>query len=93
MQIENSIGEVLEEELTDAIASLEIDDENEQDQLREMILGLQVQAYERGLVSAQVGDGVPPVSAVLGSSSEEVVGMITALLRDGVATINLAITS
>ena len=93
MEKTDEISEILEQELTDAIAELVIDEEDdEQDELRNMILDLQIKAYERGLLTAQLEGSGSPYEAVLRSSSEEMTGVIASLLRDGSAKVEIALT-
>lgn len=85
-----------EDELAEAANNLEIgEDDDDQEALRMMILSLQQSAYERGFVAGsatafrQELDDVPNAQAEM--NSEEVAGLIAAIVRDKKATIAIVV--
>ncbi len=88
---DNSVFEALESELSEAISNLVIEEgEDDQAKLREMIIGLQVSALNRG-ITMNPGEVKPDVSARTAISGEEATSLVASLLRDGVATISLVV--
>ena len=85
-----NIEEVFEDELAEAANNLIIEEgDDDQEKLREMILRLQVSAYERGLLSSRTVDQAIAAECVI--EPEEATAMVSSLLRDGKAIVSFVI--
>lgn len=85
-----NVIEIFEDELAEAANGLIIEEgDDDQEKLREMILRLQMQAYERGLLSSRTVDQA--IAAECSLDSEEAAAMMSSLLRDGRAIISLVV--
>lgn len=88
------IIDVLEEELSEAVSNLVIEEgEDDQDKLREMILNLQIAAFNRGLTmntgnERSVEERICAEAAI---DSEEATAIVASLLREGSALISLVV--
>lgn len=84
----------LEEELEEALSAFEVyEDEDEELALKNLIIGLQLNAYERGIANATVA---PPVTdmadAIAPITADQASSMLSGLLSSGSATIRLEIS-
>jgi len=90
---DDTVFEALDVELTDAINNLVIEPgEDDQEKLREMIVGLQVSAWRQGMTMNPAPDK-PDATVSTAISGEEATAFVASLLRDGAATITLIVAS
>lgn len=92
MEEKTLIADLLAKDFDEATESLVIEDD-EGEALQEMIQGLQITAYERGLAMARTGDA-PDKSEdaiILRLTSDEAANMLTSLIREGESTAVLTI--
>ena len=86
-----TIEEVLEDELSEAVNNLTlVEGEDDQDKLREMILGLQIQAFRRGVDMANESNNT---EITVGFEAEEATNLVSELLRNGSATIRFMVNT
>lgn len=85
----DTLETILEQELQDAVSALEIGEGDEQEAMFEMIRGLQIRAFKRGIEMADADRD----EIVVGFDAEEATSMVTDLLRSGSVAIRLTVNN